>query len=86
MLCGDFKFHIIEQNALFTDFKQLLETTDFHQHIDFPTDFHGHILDLLTSPYGSDMIRDVKRCDWFSDHCCIAATISTSTPSNVYLP
>ena len=62
-------FILVKTNTFSTDFKQILVSTDLHQYIDFPTHLLGHILDLLISSHGPDVIRHVRGCDWLSDHC-----------------
>ncbi len=90
VLLGDINFHLeISKLTNTRNFKQTLEGHDLQQHIETPTHYCGHILDILISRNDSSLISDVLVIDIGlcnddgnlpKDHYAITLTIKEAMP------
>jgi len=82
ILVGDFNFHIdvcTDQNTI--KFHQLLDAFNLVQHVNVPTHKAGHILDLVITRGGENLIKDLTLSDpVISDHFAIHCLLSFKKP------
>ena len=63
-----------------TTFKELLETWNLEQYVDFPTHNREHTLDLLITLKEEIIPNNVRSEGFLADHCVISARLDLPTP------
>ena len=73
MITGDFNFHLDNpSDRAATRFRVLLDVFDLKQHVKDSTHKSGHILDLVITRSGDQLVRNVRVSDpVISDHCAV---------------
>ena len=82
VILGDFNFHIDDSsNVHASEFLELLDVFNLTQHVDKPTHKHGHILDLIITDQGEDLIKDIQvYIPWISDHSLVSFNLTVPKP------
>ena len=78
LITGDFNVHVDDpSNDDALRFLDLLESLGLEQHVDESTHTHGHILDLVITRIGDDILNESPKSDFYiSDHIAIICNIS----------
>lgn len=85
LICGDFNFWI-DQPSLkpySTEFLELIDGSNFVNHVTTPTHVAGHILDLVLSPSDCDRVADVEvdaLDPVLSDHALVTFSFGVPRP------
>ena len=82
-ILGDFNLHLDSPSNHTNTFTDLLTYFSLRQHVDFPTHFHGHWLDLFITRTACDLMKTVYPSDGLSDHMTVIAVVMLV--SNLYL-
>ena len=71
MITGDFNFHLDNpSDRAAARFRVMLDVFDLKQHVKNSTHKNGHILDLVITRSGDQLVRNVRVSDLvMSDHC-----------------
>ena len=78
---GDFNIHVDNpSDSVSNQFKSMLSSYGFVQHITEPTHRSGHCLDLLITRDENSLISDVNIHPGLSDHCAIMSTFHLDKP------
>ena len=72
-IVGDFNLHLDTPSATTTTFNDILASFDKKQHVNFPTDIHGHWLDILITRSSCKNIQTPTVADGLSDHNTVIA-------------
>jgi hypothetical protein len=82
LITGDFNVHADDpSNDDALRFLDLLESLGLEQHVDESTHTHGHILDLVITRIGDDILNESPKSDFcISDHISIICNISLLKP------
>ena len=82
IILGDFNYHLdCINNSLATQFKSLLESSDFSQHVVGPTHIHGHTLDLVITCSSEQFISEIRTYKFtVSDHYFVKFGLPVSKP------
>ena len=72
---GDFNLHLDTPSATTTTFNDILASFDTKQHVNFPTDIHGHWLDILITRSSCKNIQTPTVVDDLSDHNTVIADL-----------
>ena len=86
VIMGDFNLHIdLPSKPEIVSFMSILSSFDLFQHVSESTHVHGHMLDLLISREGGDIIHNcgVRKC-LESDHYVVEFDISKQRPAKQY--
>ena len=67
-IVGDFNLHLDTPSATTTTFNDILASFDTKQHVNFPTDIHGHWLDILIIRSSCKHFQTPTVADGLSDH------------------
>ena len=78
-LMGDFNLRIDSSSSDAGRLSGILDSFDFHQYADFPTNIHGHSLDLMICSPGCNVLS-VSASHLISDHFSVVANLQI--PSN----
>ena len=82
VICGDFNLHIDNSDNKYTSqFLSLIESLDLTQHINFGTNLHNHIIDLLITPKTFNLFSNIHPQNAFSDHIFISADLNINSAS-----
>ena len=83
LLGGDFNFHMDDSDAPDANkFKDLLESTNLCQHVNFSTHRRGHTLDLLITRSSEHILHNIRVSNILtSDHSLINFGINVSRPA-----
>ena len=68
---------------LLLNFRDILDSFDLEQHVNFPTHIHGHWLDLLITRTSCPAVRSVLACDGLSDHFLVLSVLEFPRPKCV---
>ena len=74
-ILGDFNLHPDNSNGNTNKFNEILTCFDLKQHVNFPTNVHGHCLDLLITKRISNSIKSVSSAAGISDHLAVISEI-----------
>jgi hypothetical protein len=85
LLCGDFNFHIDNQNDReATDFTHLMGSYGLLQHVHSPTHNKGHTLDLLFTWEADSLVKNVSVLDTqISDHFWVHCKLALKKPKPI---
>ena len=88
LICGDFNYWVDDPSAkpYSPEFLDLLEINNLSNHVSFPTHLSGHTLDLVLSPTGENLVKDVEALpidNTISDHALLTFTLEISRPRAV---
>ena len=78
-LMGDFNLRIDSSSSDAGRLSGILDSFDLHQYVDFPTNIHGHSLDLMICSPRCNVLS-VSASDLISDHFSVVANLQI--PSN----
>ena len=75
---GDINIHVKDQNDLDAEqFEDLLMVHGFKQHVNFPTQQQGNILDLVMTQETAEIeIKEINSGPFLSDHCLVVAKLN----------
>ena len=77
LVAGDFNIHMDNMNDESTKkMASLLQNFGLKQHVDFPTNSRGHILDLVISKDNTQLVQSVSVAEGISDHHSILVNLS----------
>ena len=83
-IIGDFNLHLeLKKSPSTTKFCEIIESFDLEQHVNFPTNIHGHWLDLLITRTPCAAVRSVSACDGLSDHFLVLSELEFPRPKCV---
>ena len=68
VIAGDINIHMDETDIYPNKFRNILETFNMMQHVDFPTHIHGHTLDVLITLGDDLLIRNLHSCRYDLSH------------------
>ena len=88
VICGDFNYWIDDplSKPYSSEFLELLDISNFYNHVSSPTHLLGHTLDLVLSPVGVDCVVDVEVLpidSLISDHALLTFCLKTARPKAV---
>mgnify|MGYP003547058831 FL=1 len=77
IITGDFNIHFDNPHAS-TKFSDILSSFDLHQHVSFPTNDHGHSIDLVITRSSSSLINNLSHHDtYLTDHEAVTFKFSS---------
>ena len=79
MMAGDFNINAESKGYPSDGFHQLLSDKMLVQHVDFPTDLHDHVLDLIIAPEDLDIVAHVKRSECLTDHFAVTCILDVAS-------
>ena len=68
ILAGDVNIHMDEDDLYTNKFKDILDTFNIIQHIDFPTHIQGHTLDIITTFGKNPIISNIESNEYDVSH------------------
>ncbi|XP_052782951.1 uncharacterized protein LOC128219177 [Mya arenaria] len=72
MILGDFNLHLDDGTSASTDFNNSLYSLGLEQHVTFPTQIEGNVLDLVISEVTNGInVLSCEQGPYISDHCVI---------------
>ena len=75
VVCGDFNIHVDSVSSVMSEFKSVIDACCMTQYINFPTQLHGHTIDLLVAPTEFSAISDIHSSCFISDHKIISCLV-----------
>ena len=81
LIVGDFNidfFYISDYE--YNKFINILDTFDFPEHVNMPTQNSGHLLDYVTTRKDNPFLSNIIVCDFFSDHRVLHASLKCERP------
>ena len=86
VICGDFNYWLDSPllKPYSDEFMRLLDTNNLSNHVSMPTHISGHILDLVLSPVGADLVDcvEVSPIDHkISDHALVTFRLAMIRPT-----
>ena len=82
VVCGNFNIHVDSASPLVSVFKSVIDACCLTQYIEFPTQLHGHTLDLLLIPTEFSAISEVHHSCFISDHKIISCLVDFLSVAN----
>ena len=82
---GDFNLHIESSSSDVRQHTGILESFDLNQHVNFPTNIHGHSLDGMIFSKGCDVLS-VSPSDVISDPFSVIADLKIRTDHTHTVP
>ena len=82
---GDFNLHLESSSSDVRQLTGILESVDLNQHVNFPTHFHGHSLDVMIFSNKCNVFS-ISPSDAISDHFSVVADLKIPTDHSHTVP